>query len=367
MRRGRNRVEFTQMPNAVVRDYRLTWRARGLLIELLSYPPGYEITIDDLVVRAKRVNPDVEGRDAMRKAQRELKNIGYIVTRRGQDARGRWWTELEITDEPLLQFALQAAADEGLGTTMSDDAASPGTGTVGDAVSAGRTDDGFPGVGSPGVGSPGVGSPGVGAPVVGSSGVNKKTDPKTEKKKDPKNERSLPPNPPGSNASRRDGGDTPPPAPGQGTDEFLPPARDLLARLRGRDPRLTLGADQVDALAPGVASWLQAGHPAAAIEAVLTEGDWSPAATKSVIGTLRWRLQHREPPARPVRPPAEPAYRAPPGPAASCGSGPADSPEVAQDLARVRDDLARIREQARGRAGGPPPLQPGAAVGEYPP
>lgn len=146
MRRRPPKVEFIQVANAVVRDYRLSWRARGLLVELLSYPPGFEISVDDLVKRAQRSGGRVEGRDAMRAAARELKAVGYIVETRRQDARGRWHTELEITDDPMWQMVL-AEAEPSLSPESH--------------VPPGRTDDGKPVVGSPVVGSPVVGEPGV--------------------------------------------------------------------------------------------------------------------------------------------------------------------------------------------------------------
>ena len=127
------------MLNAVVRDYRVSWRARGLLTELLSYPENYETSVDELVKKAKRSGGNVEGRDAMRKAARELKAVGYIVERRYQNDLGRWTTEHEITDDPMYDLL------------------------AGDNVSAGHTDDGFSGVGKP---------------VVGKSGVIKKTEKK---------------------------------------------------------------------------------------------------------------------------------------------------------------------------------------------
>lgn len=63
---------FTQVPNAWVRDKRLSRRARGLLVELLSHSIGWEITIDSLM----EVGP--EGRDALRAAIKELEACGYL-------------------------------------------------------------------------------------------------------------------------------------------------------------------------------------------------------------------------------------------------------------------------------------------------
>lgn len=146
IRRRRPRIAFSQIPNAVLRDYRLSWRARGLLAELLSYPADYVISVDELVRRARRVSGATEGRDAMRAAVRELKAVGYIVSTKRQDAQGRWVTEIEVTDDPAYDMP-----NPPLDSAAVTPAHKPGA-----DVSAGRTDDGIPGVGEPGVGSPGV-------------------------------------------------------------------------------------------------------------------------------------------------------------------------------------------------------------------
>jgi hypothetical protein len=154
IRRSRPTVEWTQIPNVVARDYRLSWRARGLLLELLSYPPGWETTIDDMVKHAQRRakaidGGKVEGRDAMRAAARELKQAGYLVVTKHQDEHGRWYTDTEVADAPMWDL-LSSASD-------TDDGFPVVGATCGNTdVSPGRTDDGFPVVGSPGVGNPGA-------------------------------------------------------------------------------------------------------------------------------------------------------------------------------------------------------------------
>lgn len=145
IRRRRPRVQFSQIPNAILRDYRLSWRARGLLAELLSYPADYLISVDELVKRARRVSGATEGRDAMRAAVKELKAVGYITSTKRQDAQGRWVTEVEVTDDPAYDMP----------NPLIDSAAVTPAHEADAGVFAGRTDDGFPGVGEPGVGEPG--------------------------------------------------------------------------------------------------------------------------------------------------------------------------------------------------------------------
>lgn len=91
---------WVPVSNAAARDHRLSWRARGLLAELLSYPDGWETSIDKLVGQARKNGAVSEGRAAMRKAVAELADAGYVTYERTQDERGHWQTEMVVSDEP---------------------------------------------------------------------------------------------------------------------------------------------------------------------------------------------------------------------------------------------------------------------------
>lgn len=70
---------WVPVANTTAQNHQLSWRARGLLLELLSYPDGYDITFDRLMMRAKLAGGNCEGRDAMRKAMQELERAGLIA------------------------------------------------------------------------------------------------------------------------------------------------------------------------------------------------------------------------------------------------------------------------------------------------
>ena len=87
IRRGHIRKiddHFTITPNEWARDKRLTRRARGLLVELLSHREGWEITTEALVRNG------VEGRDAIKTAIRELEGYGYLVRVQTKDSGNRY-------------------------------------------------------------------------------------------------------------------------------------------------------------------------------------------------------------------------------------------------------------------------------------
>ena len=80
--------EFTQIPNAWMRDTRLSLRARGLLAVLMSHKDGWRVAVADLTTK----RPDGatrEGAAAILVATRELEEFGYLYREAGRDARGR--------------------------------------------------------------------------------------------------------------------------------------------------------------------------------------------------------------------------------------------------------------------------------------
>ena len=76
--------DFTQLPNAWLRDKRLSRGARGLLCEIMTHDTQtFKLTIEGLVATG------LEGRDALRKMVSELERYGYLhrIQKRRQGGR----------------------------------------------------------------------------------------------------------------------------------------------------------------------------------------------------------------------------------------------------------------------------------------
>ncbi|MFF0747422.1 hypothetical protein ACFYVL_44285 [Streptomyces sp. NPDC004111] len=85
---------FTTVCNAAVRDRRLSRRARGLLVEILSHQEGFTISEASLVAAGP------EGRDAIRTALRELEGYGYLHRTQPRDGGQFSAAVFEVTDMP---------------------------------------------------------------------------------------------------------------------------------------------------------------------------------------------------------------------------------------------------------------------------
>lgn len=120
---------FTVLSNDFLRDERLSYRARGILAEILTHTADWCPDAWEMSLRGK------EGRDAIYAGFAELEACGYLVREKRRTPEGRWVTRTTFHATP-----------------------------VSGPIPAGRTDSGFPGIGKPGVGGPGVGQPGVGNP-----------------------------------------------------------------------------------------------------------------------------------------------------------------------------------------------------------
>lgn len=76
--------KFAQIPNQWLRDKRITYKARGLLGELMTHEEGWTISQASLVVEGGAEVESVS-RHAVRLMVGELVDAGYLVTEQGRN------------------------------------------------------------------------------------------------------------------------------------------------------------------------------------------------------------------------------------------------------------------------------------------
>ena len=98
---------FTQIPNAWLRDSRISLGAKGLLAQLLSHSPGWRISQESLA------NANGIGRDAIRTLINELLDAGYLSRSENRERTekgylgGYTYTTQDPTAEPTQDYPTQ--------------------------------------------------------------------------------------------------------------------------------------------------------------------------------------------------------------------------------------------------------------------
>jgi len=92
--------QFTQIPNAWLRDKRLSLKSKGLLAQLMTHSPGWSVSIRSLA------EANGCGRDLIASAISELEDAGYLSRTQERSDDGRfsetvWTTSEPVADSPL--------------------------------------------------------------------------------------------------------------------------------------------------------------------------------------------------------------------------------------------------------------------------
>ncbi len=95
VRAQRPQNKFAIIRNEVLQDERLSFRARGVLANILSRPDNWRCSAWDLAHEGR------EGRRAILTALTELEDHGYLKRQRKQNERGQWVTESYVFDAPV--------------------------------------------------------------------------------------------------------------------------------------------------------------------------------------------------------------------------------------------------------------------------
>jgi hypothetical protein len=96
IRSARKERDFAILANSVLQDSRLSMRALGLLVRLLSRPDNWETNSE---VLAREFNC---GREQMRAVLGELRDSGYMQLVKSQDAKGHWSSRWMVLEEPEM-------------------------------------------------------------------------------------------------------------------------------------------------------------------------------------------------------------------------------------------------------------------------
>lgn len=105
---------FTTIRNKTVRDSRLSFKARGLLIYLLSLPDDARVSRDFLTT----VGPD--GEKAIRSALAELTKAGYLTREIVSEGRGRVRTVTTLRERPRPAEGVSSGRKQASRTTSDD-------------------------------------------------------------------------------------------------------------------------------------------------------------------------------------------------------------------------------------------------------
>ena len=86
--------QFAQIPNSWLRDSRLSLKAIGLLAQIMTHVPGWNMSINSLADR------NSAGRDQIRTAIAELETFGYL-TREQSREEGKFAETIWRTSDPI--------------------------------------------------------------------------------------------------------------------------------------------------------------------------------------------------------------------------------------------------------------------------
>lgn len=85
---------YTRIPNAWIRDQNLSLKAKGLLAQILSHQPGWQLSINALA------ETNGCGRDAIRAAINELESWGYLTREQERAEGGKFSDVVWVTHDP---------------------------------------------------------------------------------------------------------------------------------------------------------------------------------------------------------------------------------------------------------------------------
>lgn len=99
IKRKRKEDNFTRLPNEMLRDDRISWKARGLLSYMLSMPDDWVFYDEELIKHSKK-----DGTTSLKSAIKELKEFGYFKREALRDEKGKMIKWVTYVDDNPIQF-----------------------------------------------------------------------------------------------------------------------------------------------------------------------------------------------------------------------------------------------------------------------
>lgn len=92
--REKKERDFTVINNTVLKDARLSWKAKGLFCYLLSLPEDW------IIYQSELLNHATDGRESLRNAIQELEQLGYLQIEKKRDGKGYFTTIYRVIENP---------------------------------------------------------------------------------------------------------------------------------------------------------------------------------------------------------------------------------------------------------------------------
>lgn len=87
-------TDYSVIDNTLFKDYTLSYKAKGLLAQMLSLPENWDYSIIGLTRLAK------DGKDSIMKTLDELEGAGYLVMDKKRNDRGQFETSYDVYESP---------------------------------------------------------------------------------------------------------------------------------------------------------------------------------------------------------------------------------------------------------------------------
>ena len=92
--REKKERDYTVINNTVLKDERLSWKAKGVFCYLLSLPEDWVIYQSELLKHS------TDGRESLRNAINELEEYGYLIIDKTRDEKGHFTAIYKIIENP---------------------------------------------------------------------------------------------------------------------------------------------------------------------------------------------------------------------------------------------------------------------------